>query len=82
MTYRTPQYCSVQIPRSCSDQYTITNPYDGTVRGRCARLGNWRTHLGKDLAQNGNQRCQQQYVGKDDEYEHELFLSISSGLST
>ena len=46
----------------------------GTVRGRCARLGNSRTHLSKDLTQNGNQRCHQEYVGKDDEYEHELYF--------
>lgn len=79
MTYHTAQYCSVQILRSCFDQYTFVKLHTwhciyGIVRGRCALLENWRTHLGKHLAQNGNQGCQQQYIGKDDEYEHELLF--------
>lgn len=38
--------------------------------------GKW-SHLGQALAENSNQGCQEQYIGQDDEKEHELSRSIS-----
>ena len=61
----------------CTDPKVILGSIHGyetkdvcIIRGRCARQEDWQTHLGKDLAQNGDQRCQKQYVCKDDENEH------------